>query len=414
MDARGPPAIGPTLSEHHETALRGRKRRAIALLAVGIVASKSLWFTTAAVLPSLADSLDTTPGALAGLSTATQAGFVVGALFFAITGLPDRIDPRRLFAGSALAASVFNLALLVVPGDGGLAVLSRGLVGAALAGVYPVGLKIAVGWSVKQRGLITSLLIGALTLGSAAPHLIAWFGGADWRVTLVVTSVLGAVGGSVILGTQLGPYHARATRFDPTAIRLAWTRPPIRAAYLGYFGHMWELYAFWSWIGAATLAAAGGRDDPVRFASGVTFVAVAAGGLACLPAGWWADRFGKANVARAAMIGSAISGMLAALAFGHSLPLFVGAVVLWGITVIPDSAQFSALVADHAPAERTGSLMTLQTALGFGLTILTVRGTPLVADAVGWPLTFLVMVLGPIVGAIVIGGARVRAEQRTG
>lgn len=390
-----------------------RARRAIALLIVGQVAGLSLWFSAVAVLPSLATSLGTSPGALAGLSTATQAGFVLGALILAVTGWPDRTDPRRLFAGSALVAATANLALLVVPGDGSLAVLSRALVGAALAGVYPVGLKIAVGWSVKRRGLITSLLVGALTLGSAAPHLVAWLGGAEWRTTLVVTSILAAVGGLAVLGTHLGPHHARATRFDPTSIRLAWTHRPIRAAYLGYFGHMWELYAFWSWIGAATLAAAGARDDPVRFAAGVTFVAVAAGGMACLPAGWWADRVGKAAVARAAMIGSATSGVLAAVAFDHSLVLFVAAVVLWGITVIPDSAQFSALVADHAPPERAGSLMTLQTALGFALTILTVRGTPWVVEALGWPLTFAALAVGPIVGALVIGGAA-RPVARTG
>ena len=391
-----------------EDAIDLRARRSIALLILAQVACLSLWFAAVAVLPALAAAHGLAAGDLAPLSTATQAGFVLGALALAISGLPDRLDPRRLFAAAAALGAAANLVPLVVAPDGVLAIGSRALVGACLAGVYPVGLKIAVGWSVRRRGLITSALVGALTLGSATPHLVALFGGADPTVTLLTTSLAGLLGGFVVLGTGLGPHHARAARFEPRAITHAWTHRPTRAAYLGYFGHMWELYAFWSWIGAASVVAAtrAGLEDPLAFGSALTFVAIALGGVACVPAGWVADRVGKATIARAAMIGSAASGLLAAVLFEVSLVGFAVAVVLWGLTVIPDSAQFSALVADHAPPTIAGSLMTLQTAIGFALTILTVQLTPWFAAQAGWPATFVVLAIGPVVGAIAVGGAR--------
>ncbi len=378
--------------------------RSVSILVVSQVAVLGLWFSAAAVLPALAAARGVPVEALAGLAAATQIGFVVGALTFAATGLPDRVDPRRVFALCGGLAALANLALLVLPADDLGAVLSRAAVGFALAGVYPVGLKIAVGWSVTRRGLITSLLVGALTLGSASPHLVSLVGGADWQATLLITSGFAVLGAAAILAIDLGPYHQRSTRFDPGAIMLAWRDPAIRRAYGGYFGHMWELYAFWAWVGVAAAQAAllANHAAPDRFGALIAFLAIGLGGVACVPAGWLADRVGKATVARGAMIGSAILGVLAAVSFGGPLILVAILLVLWGLLIIPDSAQFSALVADHAPPEQAGSLMTLQTALGFALTAVTVHATPWVVAQIGWSGAFLVLALGPTAGAIIL------------
>jgi len=261
-------------------------------------------------------------------------------------------------------------------------------------------MKIAVGWGTRDRGFLVSLLVGALTVGSAAPHLIAFAGGADWRATVAVTSALAALAGVLMLGVGLGPHHARAGAFDPRVIGLAWSDRRLRLAYAGYLGHMWELYAFWAWIGAAatvsfTIAGDAAAGETARL---VAFAAIAVGGLACAPAGRLADRIGKARVAQWAMIGSGAAALATAASFGGPVWLTAAALILWGLAVIPDSAQFSALVADAAPREAAGSLMTFQTALGFGLTILTVQVTPLVAASIGWPATLAALAIGPALG----------------
>jgi MFS family permease len=330
-----------------------------------------------------------------------QIGFVLGAIALALHGTPDRFDPRRVLSLSAAIGGLANLALLVTPAGSPVQVLLRGLTGVCLAGVYPVGMKIIVGWGTRDRGLLVGLLVGALTLGSALPHLFAFLGGANWRLTVGVSSLLALASAGLVLATSLGPAHARARAFDPGAIRLAWTNRRIRLAFAGYLGHMWELYAFWAWIGTALVAAFAARIGPEAaqpLASAVTFAAIAVGGLVCVPAGLVADRIGKAQVAAFAMAASAASGLATALLLGGPVWLVAVMAILWGASVIPDSAQFSALVADAAPPERAGSLLTLQTALGFTLTFFTVQALPAVAHTFGWRLALAIMAIGPILG----------------
>lgn len=387
--------------------------RSLTLLVVAEVFGLSLWFSAAAVLPGLAAEAGVGLAALAGLTTATQIGFVTGALLLAATGLPDRVDPRRVFALSCLAAAAANAALLVLPPQGIAAHLSRALVGAALAGVYPVGLKIAVGWSVARRGLITGLLVGALTLGTALPHLVVLTGGPGWRVTIIVTSSLAVVAAGLILAASLGPHHAAAARLRLGVLGLAWTNRRIRLAFAGYLGHMWELYAFWAWVAPiAALSATGQVADAQHFGALVAFVAIALGGLACLPAGWLADRFGRARIAGGAMAISAAAGLGAALAFGGPPWLMAAMLVLWGGSIVADSAQFSSLVADNAPRESAGSLMALQTALGFALSAATVQALPGFAALAGWPIALAALAIGPVLGAAAM--ARLDAFTRRG
>ncbi|TYC49509.1 MFS transporter [Rhodobacterales bacterium] len=379
---------------------------------VAEIAGMSLWFMSAAILPDLVRDFQISPFQQAALSSAVQIGFVFGALVSSLLGLADRIDPRRFFAFCAFAAALCNASLLVVQPGGPVSIAARFATGALLAGVYPVGMKIAVGWGQKDRGFLVGTLVGALTFGSAAPHLLALFGGTDWRWSLGVASLGSAAGGVLCLLTALGPFHAKAPRMKIGAILTAWTNPKIRYAYAGYLGHMWELYAMWAWIGVALAASFAARmpaDTALPLARLIAFLTIAAGGAACIVAGIFADRFGKANIAILAMVISGSAALASALTFGGPVWLTVVCVLVWGAAILPDSAQFSALVADYAPADQAGSLMTFQTALGFALTFFTVQLTPLCAALIGWPGVFAIMAIGPALG--IIGMLRLKRTE---
>ncbi len=393
------------------------KRASVALLILTQIAVLSLWFSSAAVLPEMAREAGLPESRLAWLSTAVQVGFGGGALVYAALGLADRFDPRRVFMASALAGAGANLALLAVPLGGWEAVALRALTGAAMAGVYPVGMKIAAGWGRGDRALLISLLVGALTIGSASPHLMAFLGGADWRLTIWASTLAAVAGGLGILLAGLGPHHGRAATLDPGAIRLIWTDRPIRLAVIGYIGHMWELYAFWAWVGVVATGsyALAGAEGARELGKITAFAAIALGGLACVPAGWLAVRFGSARVAMACLIASGGAALVSALIYGGPVWPMMAVLILWGIAIIPDSALYSTLVADAAPPERAGSLLTLQTALGFLLTAFTVQVTPALAALVGWPWVLAVMALGPAVGIRAMRALiRLRAAARAG
>lgn len=379
------------------------KRGSILLLVLAEMAGMSLWFTSAAVLPDMVREGAIDPTRQALLSTGVQAGFVVGALAVSISGVADRFDPRKVFAFSAVAAALANAVLLVAPIGGAIAIAARFATGALLAGVYPVGMKIAVGWGTRDRGLLVGLLVGALTLGNGTPYLAAFFGGADWRATVFAVSLIACLGAVFVLLAGLGPHHAHSPRFEPGAIRLAWTDKSIRNAYLGYFGHMWELFAMWAWVGVAATASYSTTldgDDAISLGKLTAFIAIGLGGIACVVAGVFADRIGKAEVTIVAMAASGTAAVLTAVTFGGPVWLTFVLIVIWGIAVIPDSAQFSALVADAAPPHLSGSLLTFQTALGFTLTIITVQAAPGLAALFGWPIVLAGLAIGPAAGIV--------------
>jgi MFS family permease len=379
------------------------KFRAISLLLLAEVAAMSLWFVSAAILPDMLREAELSPFRQAALSSGVQAGFVIGALLSAIFGVADRFDPRRVFAASAISAGFVNAVLLIAEPGSVAAITARVATGALVAGVYPVGMKIAVGWGREDRGFLVGALVGALTLGSALPHLISLAGGADWRVTVVAASAAAIGAGLLCLFVALGPHHGIAARFDPKVITAAWTNRRVRLAYGGYLGHMWELYAMWAWVGAACAVSYGAslpELEAERLAKITAFVAIGAGGGVCAIAGRVADKIGKAEVTIIAMGVSGVAAIGTAATFGGPVWLTFAIVVVWGIAIIPDSAQFSALVADASPPEQAGSLMTFQTALGFALTFVTVQVTPVLAATFGWPVVLAALALGPAFGII--------------
>ena len=377
------------------------KLRSITLLMLAEVAAMSLWFVSAAVLPDMLREVTISPVRQAALSSGVQAGFVVGALGSAGLGLADRFDPRRLFAASAIGAALVNAVLLFAMPGSLVAIAARFVTGALLAGVYPVGMKIVVGWGLKDRGFLVGALVGAVTLGSASPHLLALIGGADWRASVAAASLIAGAGGLSVLATALGPHHALAARFHPRDIAAAWTNRRVRLAYAGYLGHMWELYAMWAWIGAAAAVSYGvslpaSQAEPL--AKLTAFLSIAVGGVMCIVAGLLADRIGKAETAIIAMAISGSCAIATAVTFGGPVWLTFVIVLVWGASILPDSAQFSALVADYSRPEKAGSLLTFQTALGFALTIGTVQFAPMVARAFGWPLLLASLAIGPAFG----------------
>lgn len=381
----------------------GMKGRSIILLVLAEVAAMTLWFVSSATLADQQAEIHAGAFKTALLVSGVPAGFVAGALYVAIFGIADRFDPRRVFAIAALLAAAANAAMLLVPPGSTIAILLRIFTGFCLAGVYPVGMKIMVGWGREDRGWLVGLLVGGLTLGSAAPHLLSWLGGSNWQLTTLVASGLSVLAAVLVMQTRLGPYHTTQARFDPRQITLAWTDIRLRRAFLGYLGHVWELYAMWAWVAPAAAASYALRMSPeqaLEWSKLTAFVAIGSGALLCPFAGRFADRLGKAELTILAMSSSCLAALLAAVVFGGPALLVAAVFVFWGLAIIPDSAQFSALVADFAPPESTGSLMSLQTALGFALTIVTVQLTPLIADWAGWPFLFCFLAIGPFVGIL--------------
>ena len=378
------------------------KYTAIGLLAVCEVATFVLWFSATAVVPSIAAEYPLSPQQVSLFTSAVQAGFVLGTLISAILGLADRLDPRRFFMVSALIAAGANSLMLWLEPGVFLVYAARFVIGMCMAGVYPVGMKMAAGWAKGDLGLLVAILVGALTLGSASPHLYNAFGGLDWRFTIAAASLSATAAALLINLVRLGPLQSIAPPFSPVLFARAFREPALRLANFGYLGHMWELYAMWAWIGlfmAASFEANAAGYDPGLLARAGAFVVIGIGGFTgCLAAGWIADRFGRTTLTIGAMAASGACALSVGFLFGGPPLLFGGLCFVWGVTVVADSAQFSASVAELSPPGLVGTMLTVQTCAGFLLTLITIHLMPVFVDSVGWRYAFAPLALGPLFG----------------
>jgi MFS family permease len=393
-------AAGPYQSQEGVPLAPPGKNRALALLALAELLGMSVWFSASAVIPALAAAWNLGASGQAWLTMSVQLGFVAGALGSAVLNLADRLPSRLLFSFSALLAGVTTF-LIPASGSGpSVAIALRFLTGLFLAGVYPVGMKIMATWTRNDRGWGIGLLVGALTVGSAAPHLLRAFGGgADWKPVLYLSAALAAAGGLIaLLFITEGPDRAPAPRFNWKYAGEVWRDRGMALANLGYFGHMWELYAVWTWAPVFLVASFRVSGVAGTWAFAAAFAMIAVGGAGSLVAGRLADRFGRTIITSASMAVSGLCCLVSGFFFGgNPWALFIICLV-WGFAVVADSAQFSAGVSELCPAERTGTALTLQTSLGFLLTLVTIRLVPTFERLLTWRWAFAFLALGPAVG----------------
>ena len=375
--------------------------RALALICAGVVGAMTCWFSATAVVPDLIVAWNLSQGQAVWLTNAVQIGFVLGALAASLVNLPDIMPLTRLIAGAALLAAITNAALLLEPGLPG-AVAARFVTGVALAGLYPPAMKLMATWFIRGRGLAMGFLIAGLTLGSSMPHLLrALGGGFDWRM-VVLASTLATIVSALIFGLLVreGPYAFGRATFDPRQSLAVLRDRPVLLANLGYFGHMWELYAMWAWFLAFAMAAGQGGVAPFGSPSMFAFIVVASGVVGCVLGGVLSDRIGRCLTTAGMMAVSGACAVLIGFAFTGPAWLLALVAVIWGIAIIGDSAQFSAAVTELADPRLVGTALTLQVSIGFALTVLAIWLMPHIAGLLGgWQWTFLALVPGPLVGA---------------
>lgn len=365
------------------------------VLALALVLSMSTWFSTAAVLPQLRSAWDLDSTAGAWLTIAVQLGFVVGAFLIALTSLADRVEPRRLILIGSIGAALANISLVVFDAFGP-ALVARALTGAFLAAVYPPALKAMSSWYRKGRGFALGVMIGALTIGSALPHLINALGGLEWRATMLAASTLTLCGGLIAdRATRDGPFATRGGAFEASALRTIVANRDFRLASIGYFGHMWELYAMWAWIAAFY----GDVFTSPRAASFTAFIVIGSGAAGSVYAGLVSDRRTRSEAAALAMRWSASTALVTGFLIDAPLPIVVGVGIVWGFWVVADSAQFSTIVTEVVDPRVVGTALTVQLATGFILTVFTIFLVPVVRDAHGWGWALFLLAPGPIIGA---------------
>jgi sugar phosphate permease len=386
----------------------GARWRVLALLATAELLGMSLWFTANAVAPQLTLLWKLSSAETAWLTAVVQLGFVAGTAVAAVLNLADLVPPRTYFAAAALLAAAVNAALVVLP-DYGTALLLRFLTGFFLAGVYPPVMKMAATWFRAQRGLAIGAIVGALTVGKAAPYLFRAAAGDRWQAIVLGASAAAVIAAALVAAAyREGPHAFERRPFSWSLVRVVAASRETRLAIGGYLGHMWELYGMWTWT-PAFLAASCAGQLPAGAVDAIAFGTLAAGGLGCVWGGWEADRLGRARLVNIAMAASGACALGIGLVFGQSPWIVAPLAWTWGFFVVADSAQFSAMVTEAAPPHAVGTALTLQTSLGFLLSMATIQAIPAAAEAWGWPWAFTGLAIGPALGILAIArlsGAR--------
>ena len=379
--------------------------RVLPVLVGAQFAGTSLWFAVNAVMPDLQRELDWPAAAVGTLTSALQLGFIAGTLVFALLAVADRHSARRVFLLCSLAGAACTVGAWAMVRDPLALAAWRAATGFFLAGIYPVGMKLASQWFPRGLGSALGLLIGALVLGSASAHGLRALGAAlPWPSVMLGVAALAAAGGVLLFLLLPEPPHppqARPAHFDGRALATLWTDRQVRASVFGYFGHMWELYTMWVLV-PLILAT---RLDGAALSAAAFFV-LGAGAVGCVGGGWWAQRVGSARVAALQLAASGACCLAAVVMLDAPDALFYAWLLLWGVTVSGDSPQFSALTAANAPRHAVGSVLTLANSIGFAISIVSIelhvwlvaqRGVPM-AQLLPW------LAIGPALGLWMLRG----------
>ena len=373
----------------------------------------SPWFSATVAAPAMIAEWHLPATSGPWFTMAVQLGFVAGTLVGSVFMLSDRWRAERLAGWSAAVAGIATGLIAERVHSASGALVLRAVTGAALAGVYPPGIKLVAGWWRSRRGLAIGVLVGALTIGSASPHLIgALAPNQNWRSVLLISAIATFAAAALFLfAVREGPYQAPSAAVSIAGLRRVVGDRGVLLATAGYLGHMWELYAMWSWIALFWAAVAVQHALPRTIPSIMAFATVASGAIGCVAAGLLADRFGRTATTMTAMVISGSCALVVGFAYrAAASPMVLGAITLiWGVTIVADSAQFSACVTELSPPEYVGTALTVQTCLGFLLTVASIRAVPVWAAHWGWDYAFAPLALGPVFGTIAM--FRLRADR---
>jgi predicted MFS family arabinose efflux permease len=376
-------------------------KRILPVIVFSQFAVTSLWFAGNAIVGDLQSAMNVGIEETGIVTSAIQLGFISGTLIFALVSISDRYSARKLFFICSVLGSVSNLLIYFIAYDLFSLLVLRFITGFFLTGIYPVGMKIAAGWYKEKLGNAIGLLVGSLVLGTSFPHLIKSFGGSlPWEQVIFIISVFSLAGGVLMyLFVPDGPHISSGTKFNPKAILTIFKYKELRSSALGYFGHMWELYTFWAFIPLILLYYI--KLNPVELnISFWAFLIIASGSVGCIVGGVISQKVGSAKVAFIQLALSGICCLISPLMFYTSAPIFLTFLIFWGIVVVGDSPQYSAIIALSAPSELVGSGLTLVNSIGFAITILSLWIVSQIAGIVELSFVLIFLALGPIAGLI--------------
>ena len=369
----------------------------------------SLWFAGNSIITDIIQDLQLDPAFLAHITSAIQFGFITGTLIFAVFTIADRFSPSRVFFISSLFAGLCNLGILINGMQGNEILFFRFLTGFFLAGIYPVGMKIASDHFQSGLGKSLGFLVGALVIGTAFPHLLKNFTDSlPWHYVIYTTTLLSLLGGlSILFFVPDGPFRKSGQKINLTAFLKSFRSPDFRSVSFGYFGHMWELYTFWAFVPLMLVAYNELYPDVHLNVPFWSFLIIASGGPACIISGMLSEYFGARRIAALSLSISCMCCIFSPLfLFSGSSMVFLIFLFIWGITVIADSPLFSTLVAQNAVAESRGTSLTIVNSIGFSITILSIQFINIISGKMNVQYSYMFLAIGPLLGLIALMGGR--------